>query len=134
MMIHRRALLAGATTLAATAVLPRIVHAQAAGPFTLPPLPYATHVFEPNIDSTTIEIHHDLHHQPYVTDLNDAVNDSPNVAAMKLQDMLAELNESPEAIRFAVHNNGGGHANHAMFWEIMGPNGGTPAGEMFAAI
>jgi Fe-Mn family superoxide dismutase len=134
MMIHRRALLAGATTLAATAVLPRIGQAQATGPFTLPPLPYATNVFEPNIDAKTMEIHHDRHHQPYVNNLNAAVKDYPNVAAMKLQDILAKLNEMPEAIRTAVRNNAGGHANHSMFWEIMGPNGGTPDGELFAAI
>ena len=69
-----------------------------------------------------------------MTNLNAAVKDYPNVAAMKLQDILAKLGEMPEAIRTAVRNNAGGHANHSMFWEIMGPNGGTPDGELFAAI
>src|SRR5262245_46595447 len=134
MTIDRRTLLAGATAVAAAAVYPSIARAQAAGPFTLPPLPYATNVFEPNIDATTMEIHHDRHHQAYVTNLNAAVKDHSNVAAMKLQDILAKLNEMPEAIRTASRTNGGGHANHSMVWEIMGPNGGTPDGELFAAI
>ena len=134
MALNRRTLLAGATTIAATAALPRLVRAQGAGPFTLPPLPYATNVFEPNIDAKTMEIHHDRHHQAYVTNLNNAVKDYPNVAAMPLQEILAKLGEIPEAIRTTVRNNAGGHANHSMFWEIMGPNGGEPGGELFAAI
>jgi Fe-Mn family superoxide dismutase len=81
-----------------------------------------------------MEIHHDRHHQAYVTNLNNAVKDYPNVAAMPLQDILAKLSEIPEAIRTTVRNNAGGHANHSMFWEIMGPNGGEPDGELFAAI
>src|SRR3974377_1957744 len=117
MMIHRRAPLAGATTLAATAVLPRIVQAQAPGPFPLPPLPYATNVFEPNIDAKTMEIHHDRHHQAYVTNLNAAVKDHSDVAAMPLQDILAKLGDMPESVRTAIRNNGGGHANHTMFWQ-----------------
>ena len=134
MALNRRTLLAGAATVAATAALPRLVRAQGAGPFTLPPLPYATNVFEPNIDAKTMEIHHDRHHQAYVTNLNTAVKDYPNVAAMPLQEILAKLGEIPEAIRTTVRNNAGGHANHSMFWEIMGPNGGEPGGELFAAI
>jgi Fe-Mn family superoxide dismutase len=134
MTFTRRTLLAGAAAAAAGAVLPRIARAQTAGPFTLPPLPYAFNVFEPNIDAKTMEIHHDRHHQAYVTNLNAAVKDYPNVAAMKLQDILAKLGEMPEAVRTAIRNNAGGHANHSMFWEIMGPNGGAPDGELFAAI
>jgi superoxide dismutase, Fe-Mn family len=134
MVLNRRTLLTGAATVAATAALPRLVRAQGAGPFTLPPLPYATNVFEPNIDAKTMEIHHDRHHQAYVTNLNAAVKDYPNVAAMPLQEILAKLNEIPEAIRTTVRNNAGGHANHAMFWEIMGPNGGEPGGDLSAAI
>ena len=82
MALNRRTLLAVATTVAASAALPRLVRAQGAGPFTLPPLPYATNAFEPNIDAKTMEIHHDRHHQAYVTNLNNAVKDYPNVAAM----------------------------------------------------
>ena len=134
MALNRRTLLAGAATVAATAALPRLVRAQGAGPFTLPPLPYATNVFEPNIDAKTMEIHHDRHHQAYVTNLNTAVKDYPNVAAMPLQEILAKLGEIPEAIRTTVRNNAGGHANHSMFWEVMGANGGEPGGELFAAI
>jgi superoxide dismutase, Fe-Mn family len=134
MALNRRTLLAVATTVAASAALPRLVRAQGAGPFTLPPLPYATNVFEPNIDAKTMEIHHDRHHQAYVTNLNNAVKDYPNVAAMPLQEILAKLNEIPEAIRTTVRNNAGGHANHSMFWEVMGPNGGEPDGDLFAAI
>jgi superoxide dismutase, Fe-Mn family len=134
MTINRRRFLAGASAVAAAVTSPRFAEAQSGGPFTLPPLPYATNVFEPNIDAKTMEIHHDRHHQAYVTNLNAAVKDYPNVAAMKLQDILAKLAEMPEAVRTAIRNNGGGHANHSMFWEIMGPDGGTPDGELFAAI
>jgi superoxide dismutase, Fe-Mn family len=134
MALNRRTLLAVATTVAASAALPRLVRAQGAGPFTLPPLPYAANAFEPNIDAKTMEIHHDRHHQAYVTNLNNAVKDYPNVAAMPLQEIFAKLNEIPEAIRTTVRNNAGGHANHSMFWEVMGPNGGEPDGELFAAI
>jgi Fe-Mn family superoxide dismutase len=134
MTVTRRTLITGITAVAATAALPRLVRAQATGPFTLPPLPYATNVFEPNIDAKTMEIHHDKHHQAYVTNLNTAVKDYGNVAALPVQEILAKLNEMPEAIRTALRNNGGGHANHTMFWEVMGPNGGEPDGELFAAI
>src|SRR5262249_39416441 len=134
MVINRRMLLAGAGAVAAAATSPRLARAQSSGPFTLPPLPYATNVFEPNIDAKTMEIHHDRHHQAHVTNTHAAVKDYPNVAAMKLQDILAKIAEMPEAVRTAIRNNAGGHANHSMFWEIMGPNGGTPEGELFAAI
>jgi Fe-Mn family superoxide dismutase len=134
MMLNRRKFLASASVAAAAATFPRFAVAQGSGPFTLPPLPYATNVFEPNIDAKTMEIHHDRHHQAYVTNLNAAVKDYPNVAAMKLQDILAKIGEMPEAVRTAIRNNAGGHANHSMFWEIMGPNGGAPDGELFAAI
>jgi Fe-Mn family superoxide dismutase len=121
--------------MAAVVGLPRIAAAQAAtGPFTLPPLPYPTNAFEPYIDAKTMEIHHDRHHQAYVNNLNAAVKDYPAVAAMTLEQILAKLSELPESIRTVVRNNGGGHANHSMFWQVMGPGGGSPAGELQAAI
>jgi superoxide dismutase, Fe-Mn family len=81
-----------------------------------------------------MEIHHDRHHQAYVTNLNNAVKDHSNVASMPLQNVLAQLAEMPEGIRAALRNSGGGHANHIMFWKVMGPNGGKPSGNLAAAI
>lgn len=100
-------------------------------PFVLPPLPYATSANEPHIDAQTMELHHDKHHAAYVANLNAAVKDHPQVAAMPLSQMLAKLGELPEAIRKMVRNNGGGHANHSMFWPIMG---GKPQAELATAI
>jgi len=103
-------------------------------PFSLPPLPYATSANAPSIDAQTMEIHHDKHHAAYVANLNAAVKDYPKVAAMPLGDMLGRLGELPDGIRTAVRNNGGGHANHSMFWTVMGGNGGDPSGEVAAGI
>src|SRR5438093_12327675 len=103
-------------------------------PFELPQLPYAFNALEPHIDARTMEIHHDRHHAAYVANLNNAVKDHSNIASMPLQDILAKLGEMPEAVRTALRNNGGGHANHTMFWQIMGPGGGAPQGELAAAI
>ena len=104
------------------------------GPFKLPPLGYAFDALEPSIDARTMEIHHDRHHQGYVNNLNDAVKDNANIASMPLQDILAKLAEMPDNIRTALRNNAGGHANHTMFWEVMGQGGGEPQGELKAAI
>ena len=135
MLTNRRQLILGTAAMAAVVGLQRIAAAQAAtGPFTLPPLPYPTNAFEPYIDAKTMEIHHDRHHQAYVNNLNAAVKDYPAVAAMTLEQILAKLGELPESIRTVVRNNGGGHANHSMFWQVMGPGGGSPAGELQAAI
>jgi Fe-Mn family superoxide dismutase len=132
--LDRRAFLLGAGALSAT-VLTRTAWAQApAGPFKLDPLPYPTAALEPHIDAKTMEIHHGRHHAAYVANLNNAVKDHSNVAAMPLQDMLARLGEMPEAVLTAIRNNGGGHANHTMFWQVMGPGGGRPAGDVAAAI
>ena len=90
------------------------------GPFTLPPLPYAPDANEPHIDAQTMQIHHDKHHAAYVANLNSAVKDYPQVAAMGLSGMLGKLGELPDTIRTAVRNNAGGHANHSMFWLVMG--------------
>lgn len=135
----RRGLVLGGTALAVAALAPRIVVAQApTGPFKLDPLPYAPNALEPHIDARTMEIHHDRHHQAYVTNLNNAVAQHSQVAGMPLQDILAKLGEMPEAIRTALRNNGGGHANHTMFWQIMGPaqagGAGQPSGDLNAAI
>jgi Fe-Mn family superoxide dismutase len=134
----RRAVLAGLPALAALATLrPAQVRAQAAaptGPFSLPPLPYAASANEPHIDAQTMEIHHGRHHQAYVTALNNVVKDHGQLAAMPLQDLLAKLDQVPEAIRTTIRNNGGGHANHSMFWQVMGGRGGAPTGELAEAI
>ena len=120
MSITRRGLVVGAAAFAA-AFPPRTALAQdAAGPFKLDPLPYPPNALVPHIDARTMEIHHDLHHRAYVNGLNNAVKDHANVAAMPLQDILGRLAEMPEAIRAALRNFGGGHANHAMFWQVMG--------------
>ncbi len=132
--VTRRQLVVGTATIAAVALAPRAYAQAPAGPFKLDPLPYANNALEPNIDARTMEIHHDRHHAAYVTNLNNAVKDHPNVGAMPLQDILAKLAEMPEAIRTVLRNNGGGHANHTMFWQIMGPGGGQPQGDLAAAI
>jgi len=105
-------------------------------PFTLPPLPYAPDALEPHIDKMTMEIHHGKHHNAYVTNLNKALESAPELANKSLEELLANnLAMVPESIRTAVRNNGGGHYNHAMFWTIMGPNGGgAPTGELSDAI
>jgi superoxide dismutase, Fe-Mn family len=132
--LTRRKFLAGSAAVAAVA-LARDAYAQAApGPFQLPPLGYPFNALEPHIDARTMEIHHDRHHAAYVANLNNAVKDHSNIASMPLQDILAKLAEMPEAVRTALRNNGGGHANHTMFWQIMGPGGGQPQGDVAAAI
>jgi Fe-Mn family superoxide dismutase len=105
-------------------------------PFTLPPLPYAPDALEPHIDKMTMEIHHGKHHNAYVTNLNKALESAPDLAGKSIDELLANnLAIVPEGIRTAVRNNGGGHWNHAMFWKIMGPNGGgAPTGNVAAAI
>ncbi|HJZ46475.1 MAG TPA: superoxide dismutase [Roseiflexaceae bacterium] len=103
--------------------------------FTLPPLPYDYSALEPHIDTQTMQIHHDKHHGAYVNNLNAALENYPNIASQSVEDILRNINDVPEAIRQAVINNGGGHANHTMFWEIMGPNGGgEPSGALGQAI
>lgn len=104
--------------------------------FTVPPLPYAFDALEPHIDARTMEIHHDKHHGAYVTNLNKALESAPELAGKSLDSLLANgLAAVPEPIRTAVRNNGGGHWNHAMFWEIMSPKaGGSPVGSLAKAI
>ena len=105
--------------------------------FTLPQLPYATDALEPFIDKMTMEIHHGKHHNAYVTNLNKALESAPELADKSLEELLANnLAIVPDAIKTAVRNNGGGHANHSMFWTILVPaaHSGAPSGELAAAI
>ncbi len=134
--VERRAFMQGAAAAAfATMVRPGAAWAaETSGPFELPPLPYDFSALEPSIDAQTMELHHDKHHAAYVKKLNEAVKDHSQVAAMPLEEILAKLDELPEGIRTAVRNNGGGHANHSMFWQIMGKDGGEPEGDLKAAI
>ncbi|WP_291161850.1 superoxide dismutase [Gemmatimonas sp. UBA7669] len=102
---------------------------------TLPPLPYAPEALEPHIDAQTMNIHHGKHHQAYVTNLNAAIEKAPELAGWSLDDLCRRINEVPEAVRTAVRNNGGGHWNHSLFWQLMAPNaGGEPTGALGEAI
>ncbi|WP_232242993.1 superoxide dismutase [Paenibacillus sp. GSMTC-2017] len=101
----------------------------------LPALPYAHNALEPHIDATTMEIHHGRHHNAYVTNLNAALESAPELQGKSIEALIADLASVPEAIRTAVRNNGGGHANHSLFWETIAPNaGGAPTGALAAAI
>ncbi len=103
--------------------------------YTLPPLPYPPEALEPHIDKMTMEIHHGKHHAAYVTNLNAALEKAPELQSKSLEDLIKGINSVPEAIRTAVRNNGGGHINHSMFWQIMAPHaGGAPTGAIADAI
>jgi Fe-Mn family superoxide dismutase len=103
--------------------------------YTLPSLPYAYNALEPHIDARTMEIHHTKHHQAYINNVNAALEAHPALAAKSVEDLVSDLTAVPEAIRTAVRNNGGGHANHTLFWTIMSPSGGgQPSGELADAI
>lgn len=103
--------------------------------FEVPALPYAYEALEPYIDSQTMHLHHDKHHQTYVDNLNAALEKAPELKSKSPEDILRNLNSVPEAVRTAVRNNGGGHVNHSMFWAIMAPNaGGQPTGPIADAI
>ena len=143
MMTRRQAIKTGALASAALAALPSAIaqtnsqmpaSATARGPFTVPPLPYAYDALEPFIDARTMEIHHDKHHAAYVANLNKAVAEYPDVAKMSVEDMLKNLNAIPEKIRTAVRNNGGGHFNHSLFWQMLKMDGGEPTGTLAKAI
>jgi Fe-Mn family superoxide dismutase len=104
-------------------------------PFTVPELPYPKEALEPHIDAKTMEIHHDKHHAAYVSKLNEAVQKHPELEKKTVEELLSSINTIPEDIRTAVRNHGGGHANHSLFWTIMGPKaGGEPTGEVASAI
>ncbi len=101
----------------------------------LPALPYAHDALKPHIDARTMEIHHGKHHQAYINNLNDALEGLDALAALSIEELLCNIDSVPEAKRQTVINNGGGHANHSLFWTIMGPNGGgDPTGELAEAI
>lgn len=103
--------------------------------YTLPDLPYAYDALEPYIDSETMHLHHDKHHNTYVTNLNAAIEKHPELGEKTVEELIADMNSIPEDIRTAVRNNGGGHANHTFFWGVMGPNaGGEPTGAIKTAI
>jgi Fe-Mn family superoxide dismutase len=103
--------------------------------YELPHLPYPVDALEPHIDAKTMEIHHDKHHQAYITNANNALKDYPQLAAKPVEELIADLSAVPEAIRATVRNNAGGHANHSFFWLILGPNaGGSPKGKLADAI
>jgi Fe-Mn family superoxide dismutase len=138
--IHRRGMLLGAAGLGfASLVRPAFAQAPAApaaptGPFTLPALGYAFDKNEAAIDARTMELHHRFHHQAYVTGLNAAVAGQDALARMPLDELVMHVNQAPEALRTRLRNFGGGHANHSMFWEIMGGAGGEAAGPVKTAI
>ena len=103
--------------------------------YELPALPYGYDALEPHIDARTMEIHHTKHHQTYITNVNNALADHAALAAKSVEDLISDLASVPEAIRGAVRNNGGGHANHSLFWQLMGPGkGGAPTGNLGTAI
>ncbi|HAV63443.1 MAG TPA: superoxide dismutase [Mn], partial [Verrucomicrobiales bacterium] len=103
-------------------------------PYELPALPYDKAALEPHIDAQTMEIHHGKHHNAYVTNLNKALEGQTALAGKSIEALIADLNAVPENIRGAVRNNGGGHANHSLFWKVLGSGGGAPAGALADAI
>jgi superoxide dismutase, Fe-Mn family len=137
--IHRRALFLGAAGLAALthpvrAQAPAAAPAAPTGPHSLPALPYALNANEAAIDAMTMELHHGRHHAAQVTGLNAALSGQAELSALPLDELLMNLSRAPEAIRTALRNNGGGHANHSMFWQIMGGQGGAPTGALLEAV
>jgi Fe-Mn family superoxide dismutase len=104
-------------------------------PYVLPPLPYPKEALEPTIDALTMEIHHDKHHAAYVANVNKAIAGKPDLEAKTVEQLISNLEAVPADIRGAVRNNGGGHANHSLFWKILGPGaGGAPSGPLGDAI
>src|SRR5437879_7643962 len=103
--------------------------------FELPPLPYPFDALEPYVDGQTMQIHHDRHHGTYVTNVNGAIEKHPELGSKTVEELLSDLASVPEDIRTVVRNNGGGHYNHSIFWQIMKPNGGgEPSGAVASAI
>ena len=141
-MITRRVALQKTTLSAAlisVSTLPRLLNAQTApapiGPFKLPALPYAFDALEPHLDARTMEIHHDRHHQAYVTNLNKAVANQETMAKKSIDHLLRHLDEVPDSVRTAIRNHGGGHYNHSLFWQMMKKDGGgEPRGALAKAI
>jgi superoxide dismutase, Fe-Mn family len=121
---NRREMLALTSAAGATMILGSSASVVLANEATLPSLPYELDALEPHIDTQTMEIHHGRHHQAYINNLNKALADYPQLQATPLDQLLANLNSVPEAIRTTVRNNGGGHLNHSLFWRMMAPGGG----------
>ncbi|HAO79204.1 MAG TPA: superoxide dismutase [Verrucomicrobia subdivision 3 bacterium] len=143
MMTRRQAIKTTALASAAFATLPGAIAqtnatapaAASSGPFTLPPLPYAYDALEPHIDAQTMHIHHDKHHAAYVANLNKAVMEINKAGLLDIEHLLKNLDAVPENIRTTVRNNGGGHYNHSLFWQMMKKNGGgEPTGDLAKAI
>ena len=136
--LTRRTMIQATAAIAGAAFAPRVPMAQTtpppAGPFRQDPLPYAANALEPSIDARTMEIHYGKHHAAYVAALNTVAKDNPQIAQIPPEELLAKLGELPDTIRTIVRNNLGGHANHGMFWQIMGPPGHKPDSEIAAAI
>src|SRR5262245_26899597 len=135
-MLSRRQLLQTAAAGAAALLLSPLgsrAQAKEAG-FTLPKLPYAFDALEPHIDAKTMEIHHDRHHAAYVNNLNAALKDHPDLLKKDIKDLIRDLDSLPKAVQTAVRNNGGGHLNHTMFWEMMAARGGKLGGDVARAI
>lgn len=138
--LSRRAMLGAGAAVATLAITPKVwaqatAPAQPAGPFSLPKRAYEAAALEPHIDTMTMDIHYTRHHALFVNLLNNAVKNHGVLAEIPLHEMLGRIGELPEAVRTVARNAGGGHANHTMFWEIMGPNaGGAPTGELAGAI
>ena len=139
-MMTRRHALQTTAVLATAAALPSTLLAAATpapaptGPFKLPPLPYPADALEPHLDAQTMTIHHDRHHAAYVTNLNKAVAGHEALAKTSLDELLRRLDSLPEAVRTAVRNNGGGHYNHSIFWQMMKKGGSAPKGELLKAL
>ena len=135
-MFARRDFLRTAAGVTAAFALPRLAFAQPAAGFTLPKLPYDVNALEPSIDAETMTIHHDKHHQAYVTNANTLLKDSPEWLKKSPEEIIANLKDVPEPIRIGVRNNIGGHWNHTFFWNIMAPTGkgGEPKGDLLKAI
>ena len=133
--MNRRDMLKTVGTAAALLAVPSLSRGleEKAAPFVLPKLPYEFDALEPHIDAKTMEIHHDKHHAAYVTNLNNAIKGT-DLAGEKIEAILANLAKVPEKIRAAVRNNGGGHYNHSLFWQMMSPKSGKPTGALGDAI
>ena len=136
----RRSLLGLGAAAAMVATAPRVwaqaaAPAAPAGPFSLPKRAYEVNALEPHIDATTMDIHYSRHHAAYVAAMNNAAKENDAIAKTPLATLLGNIGQAPESLRAVIRNSGGGHANHTMFWEIMGPGaGGAPTGDVAAAI
>jgi Fe-Mn family superoxide dismutase len=133
-LITRRSMMAGVAAGSALALLVPASAQTPSGPFKLEPLSYPPNKNEPHIDAQTMEIHHGRHHAAFVNNLNTTVAQYPELGSRPLHEVLGKLTDVPETVRTTIRNSGGGHANHTMFWQIMGGAGGEPTGDLRSAI